>query len=170
MCIRDSACIGPVIIPTYQYSRGRGITFDSNVTTDTANDGTQRTRDNQAQGRTFRIAWSEGVDIQDLFVTNANPNFYRFGDNATYNPIAALNNAPTAMLGVIKYAQGPKNALVYLPKITTVQNPTTTAMINRRMQHALCTIEGPVSIDNVLGDEFRDEVMRVGSIVLREVR
>ena len=165
-----NACIGPVLIPAYQYSRGRGITFDSNVTTDEANDGTQRTRDNQAQGRTYRIAWSEGVDIQDLFVTNANPDYYRFGDNATYNPIAALNNAPTAMLGVIKYAQGPKNALVYLPKITPVQNPTTTTMLNRRMQHALCTIEGPVSLDNVLGDELRDEVMRVGSIVLREVR
>ena len=74
------------------------------------------------------------------------------------------------IVSYIKYLQGPENAIVYLPQITPVTGGTTSRLLNRRMQHALVTLQSPVTIENVLGDELRDEVMRVGTIQLREVR
>jgi len=163
-------CIGPVVIPAHQYGRGRTIEFDSQVETDIANDGTQRTTNRNAGGRSYRIAWAEGVDIQDIYEDPASPDFYMFNTGATHRPVASVGSAPTAMMGVIKYLQGPENAIVYLPQITPVTGGTTSRLLNRRMQHALVTLQSPVTIENVLGDELRDEVMRVGTIQLREVR
>ena len=162
--------IGSVVIPAYQYSRGRSITFDSGVEVETQLDGTQRTRDHQAQGRSFRISWSEGVDITDLFVDPASPNYYTATTAGASNPIAAIGSAPTAMSGIIKYLKGPVTPLVYFPRIQRMGAPTTTLLLNRRMQHALCTLDGEISIENVLGNELENEVMRVATVQLREVR
>ena len=164
-----NACIGPVVIPAHQYGRGRTIQFDSGVSTEIANDGTQRTTNLNAGGRSYRIAWSEGVDIQDIYDDPASPDYYMFNTGASFRPIASVGSAPTAMMGIVKYLQGPENAAVYLPKITPVTGGVSALILNRRMQHALVTIEGPVSIENILGDELRDEVMRVGTITMREV-
>ena len=161
--------MGPVVIPAHQYGRGRTIQFDSGVSTEIANDGTQRTTNLNAGGRSYRIAWSEGVDIQDIYDDPASPDYYMFNTGASFRPIASVGSAPTAMMGIVKYLQGPENAAVYLPKITPVTGGVSALILNRRMQHALVTIEGPVSIENILGDELRDEVMRVGTITMREV-
>ena len=162
--------IGSVVIPAYQYSRGRTISFDSGVAVDIQDDGTQRVRDNQAGGRAFRFAWSEGVDITDLFADPASPDYYKATTAGSSVPIAAYGSAPTAMMGIIRHLQGPKTPLVYLPKIPKMSSPTNTLLLNRRMQHALCTLEGEISIENILGDELDNELMRVATVQLREVR
>ena len=59
--------------------------------------------------------------------------------------------------------------VVYLP---TVPNDATIpcTLINRYHDHVMVTLGNDVQIENVIGDESKNEVLRVGTVVMREVR
>ena len=157
--------VGDVVIPAHQYSRGRTISFDANVIeSNTPNGITYATKKGNGT-RTVRIAWTEGVDVSDLFATSASPHYYSVSGSV----VAAYGSAPTSMMGLVEYCSGSLDAVVYLPSVSTSTTPVT---LNRYYEHMLCTFGLDIQIDHVLGDELQStsgEVFRVSTVVLKEV-
>jgi hypothetical protein len=159
--------MGPVVIPATQYGRGRTISWEANTDTTTLPNGVQYANVRGNGGRTVRIGWVDGVDISELYQYTPNPDFYttRTGDL----PEAAIGSAPTTMFGIVQQMQGNANAVVYLPIIDTTGTQTYD-ILNRYHDHVMVTLGGDVQIENVIGDESKNEVLRVGTVVMREVR
>jgi len=67
---------------------------------------------------------------------------------------------------------GGLDALVYLPNVR--RTAATEISLNRYHEHMMATMSDDVQIENVVGDEIlatgRGEVMRVGTVTLREIR
>ena len=161
--------MGPVVITSPQYGRGRTVEFSANVIDSQAPNGTQYTQRKGNGGRIVRIAWTDGVDTSSLNADPASPNHY---DLFTGSPIAAQGSAPTTMMGLVNYLEGSQQAVVYLPSIKT--NPTGRSIYNRYHSHVCCTLGTSMQFDHVIGDEGLSdnagEVFRVATIILREVR
>ena len=162
--------LGSLVIPATQYSRGRTINLEVDITEETDRSGIIRSAVTGIGGRTARIAWSEGIDISQLYDATAAPDYYKVYSSG--EPIAAIGSAPTTMLGLLKYVQGSNNAIVYLPTIPT--GSATSAVINRYHDHICCTMGSDIQIENVLGSESKGdlggEVLRVSTVILREIR
>jgi hypothetical protein len=166
---------GEIVIPGKQYSRGRSIRFESGVEIDERIDGSYFTRSTGNDGRLIRVAWSDGVDISDLYTTDADPNYFQASTTAGAEPVAAFNDVPDMMMGFIRYLEGPSNPLVYLPYFDKSESSSTDVQIfNRYSNHMLAVLNDDVTITNVLGDEWNGigtgEVQRVATILLREIR
>ena len=118
-------------------------------------------------GRTIRVGWVDGVDITELCNFTPSPDYYTTKVGGT--PEAAIGSAPTTMMGIVQQMQGENNAVVYLPIIDTTGTQTYD-VVNRYHDHCMVTLGSDVQIENVLGDESKNEVLRVGTVVMREVR
>jgi hypothetical protein len=162
--------MGPMVIPANQYSRGRTITLEADVQEDIAPNGVLRARHAGIGGRVARIAWTEGVDISELYNDPSDPDYWKA--STAGQAIAAQGSAPTTMMGLLSYMDGSTEALVYLPSIPTGSASST--LINRYHDHLLGTMGLDVAIENIVGDESRGtgagEVLRVGTILVREIR
>ena len=162
--------LGPLVIPASQYGRGRTISWSPDVMENEQRNGVLRSQRQGRGGRTIRIAWQDGVDISDLYVQAADPNYWKASNGAA--AVAAVGSAPTDMIGIVQAVEGSQEALVYLPSIT--KSAATSEVINRYHDHMLFTFASDVQIDNVVGNELRPtgegEVFRVGTVVLRETR
>ena len=162
--------MGPMVIPANQYSRGRTITLEADVQEEIRSNGVLRARHAGIGGRIARIAWTEGVDISELYNDPSDPDYWKA--STAGQAIAAQGSAPTTMMGLLSYMDGSTEALVYLPSIPTGSASTT--LINRYHDHVLATMGLDVAIENIVGDESRGsgvgEVLRVGTILLREIR
>ena len=168
---------GELLVPGRQYSRGRTISFEAGVQENQRNDGTLYTRDTGNTGRRVRVAWVEGVDISDLYESDADPDFWIGTTSSGGEAIAALNDVPDLMIGLARYLNGSQNPLVYLPYLDKSTGAQDNQIFNRYSNHMLCTLDGDVQIENVLGDEWNNrttstqgELMRIATINLREVR
>jgi hypothetical protein len=159
--------MGPVVIPATQYGRGRTINWEANTDTTTAPNGVQYANVRGNGGRTIRVAWVDGVDISDLYDYTPTPDYYTTKTGGL--PEAAIGSAPTTMYGIVQQMQGNNNAVVYLPIIDTT-GTATYDMINRYHDHCMVTLGSDVQLENVIGDESKNEVLRVGTVVMREVR
>lgn len=159
--------MGPVVIPATQYGRGRTINWEANTDTTTGPNGVQYANVRGNGGRTIRVGWVDGVDITELCNFTPSPDYYTTKVGGT--PEAAIGSAPTTMMGIVQQMQGENNAVVYLPIIDTTATQTYD-VINRYHDHCMVTLGSDVQIENVLGDESKNEVLRVGTVVMREVR
>ena len=164
--------MGPVLYPAHQYGRGRTIQFEADISSTELSNGILRSNKDGPGGRNIRIAWTEGVDISALFEAQASPNYYTSSTNGAAIPAAAEGSAPTSMLGLVSYLSGGLDALVYLPNVR--RTAATEISLNRYHEHMMATMSDDVQIENVVGDEIlatgRGEVMRVGTVTLREIR
>jgi hypothetical protein len=159
--------MGPVVIPATQYGRGRTINWEANTDTTTGPNGVQYANVRGNGGRTIRIGWVDGVDVTELFNNVPSPDYYTTKSGNL--PEAAIGSAPTTMFGIVQQMQGENNAVVYLPIIDTT-GASSHDMINRYHDHCMVTLGSDVQIENVLGDESKNEVLRVGTVVMREVQ
>jgi len=117
--------------------------------------------------RTFRLAWTEGIDITDLQGDNPDPDYW-IADAVSGDPIATANDVPDLLQGLLKYLQGAKTPIVYLPLITT----TAVRELHRDAEQALVMLTGEVQVENILGDELVNEsgeLVRIATITLQEV-
>lgn len=157
--------IGALVIPGQQYSRGRTINITANTTLDSTLDGIYYSNNLAPSRRRFRIAWTDAVDIRSLQGDATAPDYWKI--RAADRPIAVQGDVPDLMLGLVNRLQGSVHPLLYLPSI----EPTTDATIlfTRDDEHALCILDGDVTIDNLIGDELIDEAFRVATISLEEI-
>jgi hypothetical protein len=162
---------GPVVIPATQYGRGRTIAWEADIQTTALPSGVQYARVMGAGGRVVRISWQDGVDISELYEASPDPDYYTTKPGS--EPEAIIGSAPTNMFGIVQYLAGSVKPVVYLPNIDTTSTDDID-IINRYHDHVMATVGPDVQIENVLGDESqgigRGEVLRVGTVVMREVR
>ena len=115
----------------------------------------------------FRIGWTDGVDTSDLYDTNPDPDYYSLQPGSV--AVGAPASTPGSMMGIARYCNGQNQPLVFLPKISR----SSTQIINRRERQVLGSIQGEISIEHVIGDEFTGdqagELYRVASMLIREL-
>jgi hypothetical protein len=160
--------LGSVVIPGKQYQRGRTISIDSGTESTETQSGVIYARNYRPSRRTFRIAWTEGIDITDLQGNNPNPDYW-IANIALGEPIAIANDVPDLLQGLLDFLQGEKTPIVYLPLI--VQNADHREL-HRENEQALVLLQGEVQVENILGDENVDvsgELTRVATMTLQEV-
>ena len=157
------------VIPGKQYQRGRSITIDSGTEQTESRDGIRYARNIRPSRRRYRLAWTEGIDISSLQGSNPDPDYWMSSSSGSAEPVAIANDVPSLMMGVLDYLQGSLNPIIYIPKIS---KGTDNRLLLRENEHALCTLEGEISISSVLGNEQESEggeVFRVASINLLEI-
>ena len=157
---------GPLIV-TQQYSNGRTITETSGVLASETQDAVRRVRSVHGGYRLMRIAWTDGVDMTDIFDSAESADYY-VGTTASGGlPIAAPADTPRTIMGLLRRQDGETHPLVYLPSMPVGIKTFTT--FNTRKELMYCSLQGDVSIEHVLGDENSTDVFRVATINLREI-
>ena len=84
----------------------------------------RHTRKNSEAYRTLRIAWTEGVDISEIYDNTQEADYYTLTTAAGAKPIANLSDTPTSILGLISSLDGEKKPVVYIPVLTVPLKPT----------------------------------------------
>ena len=162
-------CFGPISIFSPQYGRGRSISFEPNVEIFETPDGTIKPRKRGEGRRTCRIAWSEGVDTRSIYGDLTQLEYYKSSDTSGAEAVSTWGDIPHKLEGVYRYCSGVK-PIVYLPYVVYAETSSNDIRIlNRREQHIFGLLDGGMSFDNVLGDEYSDEVFRVASITIKEI-
>ena len=164
-------CAGPLLV-TQQYSNGRTISSIPGIESNETIDGTRHTKKNREAYRTIRIAWTEGVDISEIYDNTQEADYYTLTTAVGAKPIATPSDTPTSILGLISSLDGEKKPLVYIPVLTRSIKTNTT--LQRRDEFVYCTIQDDISIEHVLGNELvgadgDGELYRISTITLREV-
>jgi hypothetical protein len=158
--------IGPLIV-TQQYSNGRTITEIPGALASETQDAVRRVRNVHGGYRVMRIAWTDGIDMTDVFDTAESADYYVATTAAGALPISAPADTPRTIMGLLRQLDGESRPLVYLPSINVGVKTFTT--FNTRKELMLCTIQEDVSIEHVLGEENSTEVFRVATMTLREI-
>ena len=161
--------VGSVLIPGKQYQRGRTINITSGTESTETQGGIIYSRNYKPSRRTFRIAWTEGIDISTLQGDNPDPDYWTASLSGSKEPIAIANDVPYLLQGLLDYLQGAKTPIVYLPYI---EKSSTPRELLRDDEQALCLLEGDIQIEAVLGNELQStggELIRVASMTLIEV-
>ena len=161
--------LGSVLIPGKQYQRGRTISIDSGTSSTETQDGIVYTKNNRPSRRTFRIAWTEGVDVTDLQGDNPDPDFWKGSSSGGAEPVAISNDVPYLLQGLLKYLKGEQTPIVYLPLIGQSSDQQE---LHREYEQALVSVQGEIEIENVLGDENvseSGELIRIATMTLREI-
>ena len=161
--------VGSILIPGKQYQRGRTINITSGTESTETQGGVLYSRNYRPSRRTFRIGWTEGIDISTLQGDNPDPDYWTASLSGSKEPIAIANDVPYLLQGLLDYLQGEKTPIVYLPFIEKSNNPRE---LMRDDEQALCVLVGDVQIESVLGNELQNtggELMRVGTMTLQEV-
>ncbi len=156
-----------MLIPGKQYQRGRTISIDSGTELSETQSGIVYARNYRPSRRTFRLAWTEGIDITELQGDNPDPDYW-IADAVSGDPVATANDVPDLLQGLLKYLKGAKTPIVYLPLITT----TAVRELHRDAEQALVMLTGEVQVENILGDELVNEsgeLVRIATITLQEV-
>ena len=168
-----SMLLGPMVIPGNQYSFGRTITLESNISEYETNDRVRYAKKMSPPRRNIRIAWTEGVDISSLMGASPTPDVWSGSTSGGAEKIATRNDTPYLVTGLIDYLEGAVNPVVYLPSIPrSGGSGTDVQIINRYHDQILCTIDPETSIDNVLGDEnlsIGGELFRVATLNMTEI-
>lgn len=165
-----SFLLGVVEIQAPQYGRGRSLTYETNTEIYEAPDLGLRTRKRSEGRRTLSVSWSSGVSMHDYYGSSLAPDYWTASSLSGAEPVAAVNDVAYQMEGLYRYLEGARIPTVYLPKI---QRATTSALKiqvhNRREAHLYCYLDSPITYENVLGDEMDNEVLRIGSLTLKEI-
>ena len=157
--------VGNLIAPQ-QYSNGRTISQTTGVLASETQDAVRRVRDVHGGYRIARVAWTQGIDMTDIYDNTESADYYTGTTAAGALPISAPADTPTTMLGLLRTLSGESRPIVYLPQI--VIGPQTSRQYNSRNELMLCTIQEDISIEHVLGDENDTDVYRISTVTLRE--
>jgi hypothetical protein len=75
-----------------------------------------------------------------------------------------MGATPYLVDGVLRRSAG--LPLAYLPRVLPIG--TSPVMLSRREEMIVGSIDGPLVVENIIGDELRDEVVRVARVAIRE--
>ena len=167
--------IGHVMPFGTEYSRGRQIEFLPGTITEDTPDGVRRYIETDPGRRSLRIAWTDGIDQNDLW-TGAAPDYLTASSVAGNEPLIAERDTPVALQETLRFL-GAGLPVVYLPRIPRSTGSGTEIIIfNRRADMLAGTVDSSVQIESVTGDEnsgstadLTGEVFRTGTITIREM-
>ena len=171
-----SLVCGGIHIIAPQYARGRQVTFEANTADYESLDGVRRSRKVGKGKRQFQIQWSDPVDMSSVFPYDsvATPDYYKSSTSVGALAVANYGDYPFNIIGYCKRVSGTANPIVFFPSIAKSGGGAGDVRVLVRDQEAvLCTIPNDVSIEHVVGSEFRGnntgECFRVSTIQLLEV-
>ena len=158
-----SMMMGSIAFPAPQYQRGRVISYEPNIQTESTLDGMFFSRKMSEGRRTVSIAWTEPIDTTRLY--ERAPDYWQMSSTSGALPVANYGDAPFLMQGIVRYLQN-RLPIVYLPLI---KKGTDEQLQNRLYDHLLCRTTGAISIESVLGEELENELFRVSTMNLEEI-
>lgn len=165
-----TAIIGPVVPLPERYSWGRIIETEANVTVTSAIDGSTRSRRNGPPARVVQAAWTDGLDQTTASGGTAAPDYWAATTTAGAVPVASRRTTATLLEGMLRRLDGPHRIAVYLPSLTKATAAAGNVQhLLRRDQFIPVRLESPVRVETVLGEERISEVVRIATIVGREV-
>lgn len=138
--------------------------FEPNADTITSRDGVTRTRANGPVVGQWQWSWADGVDLSRLRGAAPTPDW--LGDDAaTVQGIANRNDVPYLLSGLLDELRSGEVPVLALASISgasgvTVTDPTLFRYVR---------LASSVSVENVMGDEGVDEVVRVSTVTMREI-
>lgn len=151
-----------------EYGWGRVVETEAGATLTTRRDRTITSRIEAPPRRRFELGWVYGVnETQAQFNSSgdpADPDFFAGSTTSGAEAIAALGEIPAFLEGALRETDGPHRDVLILPTV----GQGDTRVLNRRENHALCRIMGPIRRENVLGEECVSELTRV-TLELEEV-
>lgn len=154
---------GHVSFPAPQYQRGRTISFNANIQDETTLDNMFYARQMSNGARRVSLAWTEPIDTTQIEAMD--PNYWQLSNTSGAHPVANYGDASMVMMGIARQLNN-RIPIVYLPQIEKNQD---SQVLNRRMHHVYCRLDGSVSIESVIGEEGSSEAFRIGTINLIEV-
>jgi hypothetical protein len=171
-----SCVIGSIHIIAPQYSRGRQVQYEANTLEYQSLDGVRRGRKIGEGKRQFQIQWSEPVDMSSMFPYSSpsTPDYYTSSTSVGSVAIANYGDAPFNFIGYVKKCSGTAKPVVFLPSIERSTSGSTDVRMYRRYdEQALVTFPNDISIENVVGSEFRGdgkgECFRISTLQMLEV-
>ena len=129
-------------------------------------DGKRRATEDAPARRVIEAAWVEGVDQRPIYHP-ANPDPEYVAIKVGGNPIAARGDQPTVLEGLIRRLGGARVPLVYIPRIDDAPAGDKTLLAGQESL-VLARVISSSSRETVLGDENRDEVVRLSGLTLSE--
>lgn len=168
---------GGIHIIAPQYSRGRQVTFEANTAEYESPDGVRRARKIGKGKRQFQIQWSDPVDMSSVFPYSAvaAPDYYKSSTSVGAKAVSNYGDYPFNIIGYCKRVAGTANPVVFCPSIAkSTSTGTDVRVLVRDQEGILCTLPNDVSIEHVVGSEFRGlnntgECFRVSTIQLLEI-
>lgn len=162
---RAKIFFGPVHIFGLEPSWGRGIEQEAGHEFPEMEGRIGVRVDRSPPRRVITVAWEDGVDTSEIYAS-AVVRYVTPSTAALTEPNAALAATPGSLLHALRRHGG--RPAVYLPRIP--RTAATTWTMTRRDEHLLATIATGPTLQPFLGDELQDEVQRVASIEMLEVR
>jgi hypothetical protein len=164
-----SLILGHVAVFGRQYSRGHIRQLSTNADLQTQRGGTRRaTRLGRAR-RSVEFAWADSVDLTQMQEASPAPDYLKAKDASAYDPAATTADTAFLMEGLIGSLDGPVTPVVYVPKMAQATGSTTTELIldpNRMLYGRI--VSDRFRIENVLGDEWADEVVTASAVRIDE--
>lgn len=156
--------VGPVHVLPRQPSWGTSRTVDLGyeITRDSA--GVATLARPQPAARTVEIAWTDGVEQTGAWSGVGPPDYLTPYTSGTPMSPGAMGATPFLLDGVLRRANG--LPLAYLPRVAPFAGSV--QVLTRREELIVGSVDGPLVVENVIGDELRDEVVRVAKIAIRE--
>lgn len=155
--------IGTIMIgrflPVKQYSEGRSLSVDENVSMSELSDGTRYTRVQGPPRRSATFAWREGVDESKLYDGAADHTYFDLGGTRA----GVVEATPLVLDSLIDRLDGQHTPVVYLPSWTASRM---TQRLRSEMLYG--RIVGGVRREVVVGDERSTEVHRVQTMTIEE--
>lgn len=163
--------LGPVIVHPEHYSFGSTVETRPNTELLTARDGTNRAKVYGPPARVVEYAWTDMQDMNNALSRDGapSPNYITANANASAEPVAGTNDTGYQLEGAVRFLQGPKLPVVYLPYIARLADGTTTQVLNRRHEAILVRLTRPVRIENVREYELHNMIARIAPIEGEEI-
>jgi hypothetical protein len=166
-----TAAIGPLVIFGTEYAWGRQLSIEPNVQVEENRSGARRSRVRGPSRRVVQVAWPDPVDVSQVALGNVSPDYYGNGLEDDPLGVALRGDTPLLLYGLLSEIDGPHLPVVYCPYIEHLSSANAYGLVYT-LQRAAGAIYGritsPVDLENVLGDEHEDELLRIGPLVIEE--
>ena len=116
--------------------------------------------------RTLDPAPGVGLALDD---GSADPDYYTASADGSALPVAVADDVAWSFQGLLRALRGSLVPVVYLDKIERMPAGTTTQLITGRRRMIAAELTQAGQVDHVQGDEGVDEVVRVASVIGREI-
>lgn len=158
------ALIGPLITAGQQFSRGGTASYERNATQEETRDLVSRVKRLGPVRKSWTWPYTDPMDQTQLRTPSPSPDFLD-SDSSTGEALANFRDVPYLYAGLLEELQSgevPVCALNPVPGTSgvTVTDPT---------QFLYGRIASDIGVDHVLGDEGKNEVLRMGPVTFREI-
>ena len=161
-----SIVLGPVVAFGMDYSWGRILETEANVSLTTMRNGHRIAYRRGDPRRRVEFAWTDGVDVTQIDTATPSPDYLMPSSTGGVEPIASERDMPYQTEGLIRMLDGPRRPVVYLPKIAKGTPDTQT--FSRRHEAVYGRIVTPARIEQIQGEESTNEVFRVATMAIEE--